>query len=71
MVIYVTRQCKNDGHAESRPCLDCFHTIQRLGIKKMVYTTRTGHVESCKPCQYGAGELTRVRRNLNACLKCT
>ena len=71
MVIYVTRRCRNDGHADSRPCLDCFHTIQRLGIKKMVYTTRTGEVESCKPCQYMGGELTRVRRNLNACLKCT
>ena len=64
MVIYVTRRCRNDGHADSRPCLDCFHTIQRLGIKKMVYTTRTGEVESSKPCQYMGGELTRVRRNL-------
>ena len=64
MVIYVTRHCSNDGHADSIPCLDCFHTIQRLGIKKMVYTTRTGEVESCKPCQYYGGKLTRVRRNI-------
>lgn len=64
MVIYVTRRCRNDGHAESRPCLDCFHTIERLGIKKMVYTTRSGGVESCKPCQYVGGKLTRVRGNM-------
>ena len=63
MVIYETRRCRNDGHAESRPCLDCFHTIERLGIKKMVYTTRSG-VESCKPCQYVGGKLTRVRGNM-------
>lgn len=62
MVIYVTRHCSTAGHADSRPCADCFQTIQQLGIKKMVYTTRNGAAESCKPCQYSGGELTRVRR---------
>ena len=52
MVIYVTRRCSEQGHADSRPCYDCFNTIHRLGIKKMVYTTREGEVESCKPCNY-------------------
>jgi hypothetical protein len=64
MVIYVTRRSSKEGHSESSPCLDCFHTIERLGIKKMVYTTRSGGVESCKPCQYFGGKLTRVRRNM-------
>lgn len=65
MVIYVTRRCSEHGHADSRPCYDCFNTIHRLGIKKMVYTTREGQVESCKPCNYFGGDLTRVRRNMS------
>lgn len=64
MVIYVTRHCSADGHADSRPCADCFNLIYKLGIKRMVYTTRSGEVESCKPSEYFGGELTRVRRTV-------
>ena len=62
-MLYVARDAPENGHSESRPCYHCFQKIREFGVKKIVYTTKSGTIEACKTNDYFGGQLTRVRKS--------
>ena len=52
LTLYIVRVSYNGNIHGSAPCKDCTKTMNSLGIKRIVYSTDTGDLVSCKMCDY-------------------
>ena len=53
LTIYIARyKSSTNLPGVSGPCSNCLHKIKQLGIKKIVYADREGHLHKCKTKDY-------------------
>lgn len=56
---------RNLNYKESGPCVDCLKVIQKLEIKRIVFTVDDDTACICKPCDYVSTHETLGRRSIN------
>ena len=61
--LYVVRTDANGNFRNSAPCINCFNMIEKLKIKKIVYSTNDDFV-CCKPCEFTTNHVSQGNRYL-------
>ena len=52
MKLYIVRLNRDNELKDSRPCVNCYHKIKELGIKKVIYSTEDSCIECKKVSEY-------------------
>lgn len=52
ITLYVVRIDINKNLKNSAPCIDCIKIINKLGIKRIIYSDENNEFQKVKPCDY-------------------
>lgn len=71
IILYVVRIDTNNNLKNSAPCVDCMSVIQKLGIKRMVYSDDNNTFQKVKPTHYTIHYVTMSRKINQKTKKCS
>lgn len=63
ITLVVIRRTREGQIVDSKPCFHCLQTIRRIGIRKIIYSTPTGHL------QYAKSNDTTINPQFTPCIR--